>query len=234
MKKTIIKHASPIYLALMMLIISGGFIGSIPTLAETNNGGDYVQKFTFNNDWLWKGTKQVKRGMHAIFGNNLNLTILENQTEKYNLDPQLLQDIKDKQQIVKDDLDGYNGWKRYISGDGQQLQEDMKQHANDLKISLNKFHEALQKARAQEAQSLGVDQELIDRWVEDQNNVKEKMENLLALRMQNTSTIDEIKQAKSELDEAAKQAKESRKSFNQALKNLTGREEVQNDDSVLK
>jgi plasmid maintenance system antidote protein VapI len=232
MKKTIIKHASPIYLALMMLIISGGLMGTIPTLAETQNGGDYVQQSNLNHDWLWRGTKQVKRGMHAVFGNHLNLTILENQTTKYNLDPQLLQDIITKQQIVKNDLDGFNGWKRYISGDGQQLQEDMKQHANDLNIAINKFHEALQKARVEEAQNLGINQQIIDEWVKDQNNVKGKMAYLLTLRMQNTASVDEIKQVKIELEEATKQARESRKIFNQSLKRFDDKILSENDVSM--
>jgi hypothetical protein len=218
MKKTIIKHASPIYLALMMLIISGGLMGTIPILAETQNGGDYVQKNTFNNDWLWKGTKQIKRGMHAVFGNHLNLTILENQTEKYDLDPRLMEEIKDKQQIVKDDLDGFNGWKRYISGDGEKLQTEMKHHALDLNTAISNYHDALQKARVLEAEQLGVDQEIIDNWVRDQNNVKVEMEKLLTLSMQTDSSVDEIKQSKTELEDATKQAKESRKIFNEQVK----------------
>jgi hypothetical protein len=230
MKKTIIKHASPIYLALMMLLISGGLLGTITTFAETNNGGEYVQKSTLNHDWLWKGTKQVKRGMHAVFGNNLNITILENQTEKYQLDPVLLKEIQEKQQIVKDDVDGFIGFKRYISGDGQQLQIEMKQHANDLNIAINNFHVALQQARIEEALSLGVDQETIDNWVKDQNNVKDKMETLIELRMQNESSVDDIKQAKIELEEATKKAKESRKIFNEQVKERHGTMQVESEN----
>jgi hypothetical protein len=218
MKKTFIKHASPISLAVMMLILTGGLL-SINTYALNMNhtGGALFEKFSINKDWLWKGKNQVKRGMHEIYGGNINTTIIENQIEKYSLDPQLLQNIIDSQSNLQKAIESLSDEKSNGQNNEYLFSQSVQDEIIDLRTNLSAFQAALQNAKINEAKQLGVDEQIIQNWLDGQKELQNKMDELFEMRMKKNASVEEIKTLRRELSSLTKQSRESRKQFYSAV-----------------
>jgi DNA repair exonuclease SbcCD ATPase subunit len=234
MKYTIIKHTSPLVLALMILVISGGIM-SVPSFAQSNSASTFSMQQLIPKDWFGKGKRQMKRGMHEMFGSNINMTVLENQATKYNLDSKLVEDIKTDQEKLKKTLEVVMNSKKQKQQISEELKTTLKDDSKSLQDSVNKFHEAWQQARKDEAIKLGVNQSIIDSWLGDQEKVKEHMNTLIELRSKDETTVKQIREARENLKESVKTAKESRKAFDKAIREKGGiSEDNSTNDEMVK
>ncbi len=231
MKYTIIKHTSPLVLALMILVISGGIM-AVPSFAQSGSNSTFSMQQLIPSDWFGKGKRQMKRGMHEMFGSNINMTVLENQATKYGLDSQLVEEIKTDQAKLKKTLEEVMSSKKQNQKISDELKTTLKDDSKALQDSVNNFHKAWQQARKDEAIKLGVDQNIIDAWFNDQDIVKENMNTLIELRSKDETTVKQIREARENLKESVKTAKESRKAFDKAIREKGGISEDNSTEDV--
>lgn len=146
---------------------------------------------------------------------------METEALKYKIDAGIVKAVTDAQKANQDAQNSLRDGRQNKANNITELETQAKTARENVKIAVKKFQTALFEAKVSEAKTLGVDQNIIDKYVQAQKIQSENMDKMETLRNNPETKMSEIEALRKTTKENKQIFHEAQKAFRDAVKAKT-------------